>query len=101
MIGGRVYQFNDLNIMLAPEKPGVYALQDGAEVIYYGRAVGPSTTIRSRLQDHHAGREGPCTQGASHFRYEEIPEPERRELELLNEFEEKFGRLPRCNERKG
>ena len=101
MIGGRSHGFNEMNIMLAPEGPGVYALYNGASVIYYGRARGPSTTIRSRLQSHQAGREGPCTQGASHFRYEEIPEPADRELELLNEFESRFGRLPRCNEKKG
>jgi hypothetical protein len=101
MIGGKPMGFIDAFISMAPDKPGVYALYDGASVIYSGRAVGPSTSIRSRLQDHKAGREGKCTQEASHFRYEVIPEPQNREVELLNEYERMFGKLPRCNERKG
>ena len=101
MITGRLYPFTATGITAAPEKPGVYALYDGAELIYYGRALGPGTTIRSRLGDHRLGREGNCTQEASHFRCEEIPEPANREIELLNEFERQFGRRPRCNEKKG
>jgi hypothetical protein len=49
----RRYRFTRVAIAGAPEEAGVYALWDGDEVIYYGRAdgrkQGGGSTIRSRL----------------------------------------------------
>lgn len=81
--------------LLAPDEPGVYGLYDGPEAIYYGSS---ERSIRSRLQDHLAGREGPRTRAASHFGLEVTPYPLTREGELLREYRARYGRLPRCND---
>lgn len=46
------YEFTSKNVDNSPDKPGVYALYYGDEIIYYGRAQGDTVTIRSRLQSH-------------------------------------------------
>jgi len=99
-ISGDKYEFTAKNVNKAPEGHGVYALYDGDILIYYGRAAGDGVTIRSRLQSHYAGNEGSCTKGATHYRRETTNSPKHREKELLDEFEAKVGRLPRCNERR-
>jgi hypothetical protein len=52
----RRYRFKRIVIAGAPDDPGVYALWDGEEVVYYGRADGGDATIRSRLLDRSARR---------------------------------------------
>jgi len=99
-ISGDKYGFIEKNVNKAPDEHGVYALYDDETLIYYGRAAGEDVTIRSRLQSHFNGDEGSCTQGATHYRREVTDWPKRREKELLDEFETKFGRLPRCNEKR-
>lgn len=101
MITGEKYSFTKENVGKSPDVAGVYALYDGDVTIYFGRAQGGAVTIRSRLQDHYAGREGKCTQGASHYRREETTNAAAREVELLEEYKRTYGRLPRCNERVG
>jgi excinuclease UvrABC nuclease subunit len=101
-IAGDKYPFTWENIDKAPEQAGVYALYDGNEIIYYGRAQGDSVTIRSRLADHKSGREGSCTKNASHYRREVTSRPVSREKELLEEYKKQHNdKLPRCNERVG
>ena len=100
-IAGSLYDFTKDNVDQSPDEHGVYALYDGQELIYYGRAAGYGVTIRSRLQDHYAGREGRCTQGADGYRREVTDTPIMREKELLEEYQRVYGRLPRCNERIG
>ena len=100
-IAGDTYPFTEKNVNSAPVEAGVYALYDGHEIIYYGRATGDSVTIRSRLQDHHAGREGYCNQQATDYKRETTTRPVSREKELLEEYEEINQKLPRCNERIG
>lgn len=98
-IGGTKYSFTRQNVDLSPDKHGVYALYDGDELIYYGRAQGRGVTIRSRLQRHRNGDEGHCTQRASHYRREETERADEREAELLAEFRKlNRGKQPRCNE---
>ena len=100
-IPGNWFAFTEDNVEKAPDKPGVYALYDGDELIYIGRAMGEGVTIRSRLQDHKSGREGPCTKGASHYKRALTPSPAAREKALLIEYRKAKGELPRCNERIG
>ena len=100
-IPGKRFRFTGTNVERAPEKPGIYVLYDGEELIYIGRAMGSGVTIRSRLQDHKSGKEGLCTKGASHYKRALTPSPAAREKALLNEYKEAKGRLPRCNERIG
>jgi hypothetical protein len=94
-------EFTKANVDKSPENAGVYALFDGNECIYYGRAQGGSVTIRSRLQSHQRGDEGPCTKKATHYKREVTSYPISREKELLEAYEKSFGRLPRCNKKIG
>ena len=97
-ISGDLYNFTDDSISKAPDTAGVYALFDGNQTIYIGRAKGGFTTIRSRLRDHKSGREGSCTQYASGYKREVCSNPVSREQELLLEYRVTYGGLPRCNE---
>lgn len=97
-ITGDKYPFTDKNVNVAPLAHGVYTLYEGDVTIYIGRAAGEGVTIRSRLQDHKSGRDGPCTKGATYYRREETSRPVAREKELLEEFLNRYGRLPRCND---
>jgi len=96
-VPSRRYRFTRIVIAGAPDEAGVYALWDGEEVIYYGRAEGGNeggtTTIRSRLLDHYYGD----SRRATHYSWEVCKDPRAREVELLGEHERAFGRLPRDN----
>jgi hypothetical protein len=102
-IGNRHWTFTPLVVSGAPEEPGVYALFEGDEVIYYG-CVLQGSTIRSalyevlqRVQSGHAG----CLQGVSRYTWEISYRPRLREAELLREFEQEHQHPPRCNEAAG
>ncbi len=92
-------QFTDANIKEVPAEAGVYALYEGETIIYFGRAQGGDVTIRSRLADHKAGREGPCTKNATVFKVEITSSAVTREKELLEEYKNAHGSLPRCNQK--
>lgn len=87
----RRYKFHRIVLAGAPNEPGVYALWQGDELIYYGRALGEAT-IRSRLLEHFNRQVD-----ATHYSWEISREPASRESELLREYQETFGRLPRMN----
>ena len=97
-VNGDSYAFSDENLSKAPDSAGVYVLYQNGTCIYIGRAQGGSTTIRSRLKDHKSGREGRCTQVADTYKREPCSNPITRERELLEEFKQSYGKLPRCNE---
>lgn len=84
----RRYRFARLAVLGAPLEAGVYALWDGDELIYYGRAA----SIRERLLEHL--ERGPA---ASHYSWEVCADPAAREAELMREFERQHGRRPRGN----
>src|SRR6185503_8907165 len=92
------YAFNATMVSGAPNDPGVFALWDNDEIIYYGHARGESPTIQSCLQRHLKGADG-CTSRATHYGLELSPNPPWREALLLAEFEREHKRLPRCNSR--
>src|SRR3954462_10598604 len=46
------YAFNATMIAGAPPDPGVFALWQNDELIYYGRALGNGATIQPRLREH-------------------------------------------------
>lgn len=89
------YAFNATMVSGAPPDPGVFALWEREELIYYGRALGQGSTIQSRLREHLEG--GGCTSRATHYGWEISSNPRSRDAELLREFETSHGRLPRCN----
>lgn len=92
----RRYRFTRTVIAGAPDDAGIYALWDGEELIYYGRA-GDGITIRSRLMDHYQGRVDAQTKRATHYGWELCKDPVAREAELLREHQRQFGKLPRLN----
>jgi len=87
----RRYKLHRIVLAGAPNEPGVYALWQDDELIYYGRAFG-GATIRSRLMEHYEKQIG-----ATHYSWEISREPASRERELLLQYQETFGRLPRLN----
>lgn len=98
-ISGDLKEFSTENIDQAPDKPGVYALYVGVNLIYIGRAEGGlgTTTLRARLKGHYEGQHGRFTKQATHYRCEVNPDPITRERELLKEYEGLHGRVPKCN----
>ena len=90
------YAFNATMVAGAPPDPGVFALWEKDELIYYGRAQGQGATIQSRLREHLEARDG-CTTAATHYGWEITSNPRSREAELLAEYRSSHGRLPRCN----
>lgn len=95
--GGGRYRFTRSMVEGAPADPGVYALWQGEELIYYGRADGSMSGIRAALLEHLSGTAGPCTGSATHYGWEISLDPAVRETELLAEHMRAFRRLPRCN----
>ncbi len=77
---------------------GVYEIADAYKnTIYIGRGE-----IRNRLQNHgSSSRSEDHIPGATWFRFEETPYPISREEELLLEFKNTHGRLPKYNDRVG
>ncbi len=89
------YRFTRSMASGAPEEAGVYGLWNGEELVFVGRAS-PAATIRACLIRHLDGY-CPCTQHATHYTWELSLQPAAREAEILNEFQARFGRPPRCN----
>ena len=90
------YAFTQTMVAGAPADPGVYALWENDELIYYGHARGPGATIQSCLKSH-LERAHACTTRATHYGWEISANPAVREAELLREFERTHKKLPRCN----
>jgi hypothetical protein len=90
------YAFNATMVAGAPPDPGVFALWEGEQMIYYGCALGEGATIQSRLREHLEAAER-CTSRATHYGWEIAANPRAREAELLREYQNWHGRLPRCN----
>lgn len=86
------YAFNRTMVSGAPPDPGVFALWEGEELIYYGRAHSIQALLHERLE-----RADPCTARATHYGWELAGAPALREAELLREYLRANGRLPRCN----
>ena len=89
------YRLTRVMVEGAPEEVGIYALWEGDELIYVGRAS-PGAGIRRCLGEH-LERRCECTTGASHYSWELSLRPAERELEILREFSAQFGRVPKCN----
>jgi hypothetical protein len=98
--GGGRYRFTRSMVEGAPADPGVYALWENEELIYYGRASA-SSTIQFALFEHLSGWAGPCTGRATHYGWEITLDPVARGAELLAEYQAEFKRLPRCNQSGG
>lgn len=93
-ITGDLYAFNEFNVDNAPSQSGVYALYRNNTLTYIGKA----SSIRARLQDHFAGRDGQCTRASTHYKREVTSTPAARERELLQGYMQQHGKLPVCND---
>lgn len=84
----------------APTEPGVYALLEDEEIVYYGCAM-QGSTIQSALNEIllrvRAGNGG-CLQGVNRYTWEISYRPRLREAQLLREYEAANQHAPRCNE---
>jgi hypothetical protein len=98
-IANRHWSFKPLVISGAPEEPGVYALLEDDEIVYYGCATHGST-IQAALQEIllrvQAGQGG-CLQRVNHYTWEISYRPRLREAELLREYQQSHQHAPRCN----
>jgi hypothetical protein len=91
------YPFTRAAIEYAPEEPGVYALFEGSELIYLGRASDRGAhSIRELLRLHQDGRFGDCTMKAAQYTWEITLWPAARETELLVRYFQAHRRDPRC-----
>src|ERR671914_580232 len=72
------YAFNATMVSGAPPDPGVFALWEREELIYYGRALGQGATIQSSLRQHLEAADG-CTSRATHYGWEITSNPRVRE----------------------
>lgn len=97
----QTYALDIHNVNQVPNRHGVYWLYWRGRLIYIGRAAGFAVSVRSRLHDHMAGREGRCTQVADMFAYEICLNPVARERSLLDGHKRLYGCLPACNDRIG
>ncbi len=95
VLTGDVFRFAEDSIDSAPAREGVYALYQGNELIYIGKAE-HGDTIRSRLQNHLSG-ENTCTKDATTYRYEVCDNPRHREELYLQVYKQSYMKLPRCN----
>lgn len=93
-ISDPLYRFSAAIVHGAPENAGVCALWQDGELIYVGRAA----SIRQRLIELHRAS-SPCTRGATHYSWELSLQPAAREAALLEQFRQRYGRLPLCNEK--
>ena len=89
----RRYRFTRIVIAGAPEDRGVFALWQEEEIVFYGRADGHGSTIRSCLLDRFY--QDPTQ--ATHYSWELCKDPVAREAELLSEHLGSHGRPPRLN----
>jgi hypothetical protein len=96
-ITGKKYTFSKKNVDKAPNLPGVFGLYEGDVLIFIGQAKGGKLTIRTCLQLQEAGLDGSCPAKVTTYRREECPNPVIRQGELLKEYQEKHGKLPRFN----
>jgi hypothetical protein len=98
-IANRNWSFNPLVISGAPLEPGVYALLEDDEIVYFGCAP-QGATIQAALIEHlqriRSGNAG-CLQRVNRYTWEITFRPRLREAELLREFEAANARPPRCN----
>ena len=89
------YSFLKSVVVGAPEDPGVYALWQGDELVFFGFAQRKESTIRLRLLEHFLQRREPYE--VTHYSWEMCRDVLKRLAELIREYEANFKRLPRYN----
>jgi len=78
----------------APKKPGVYELGNREKTIV---KIGEGKKLKERLSQQMPS----IPKDVKFIRWQEIKQHEKREKQMLEEFKEKHGRLPKYNEQIG
>ncbi len=81
-------------------KPGVYVLYDkNNEVIYIGQSDNLQEKFVKYLDANF--EDDLCKQKTVAYQRESLDNPKQRQNQLLEDFKNRFGRLPNCNENLG
>jgi hypothetical protein len=91
-------RFVDKHVQSVPEKPGIFCLWDHAHLVYVGRTA-PRSNLRAEL-DHALTMAMVEDLSCTHFSYEVTNMPKTRAEEQLRDYFERWGALPRYNERR-
>lgn len=78
-------------------KPGVYVLYDKSNEVIY---IGQSDNLQERFAKYIDTNfeDDICKQKTVAYQREFLDDPKERQNQLLEEFKNRFGRLPLCNE---
>ncbi len=93
------YSFIPAAIKNAPEHEGVFGIFRGPELIFLGHTDTLYGTIKAALTGHFEGLCGDCTMDATRYAWEVVASPRARLLNLLQQFQARHQRAPRCNEK--
>ncbi len=94
-VSGDIY-FWGAKAKYVPEGPGIYAFYDKEKVLIY---VGKSANLREEFTRHLSTNfsDDSCKLETKYYKREFTSQPDDRLKELLNEYREKHGKLPKCN----
>lgn len=94
-ISGRLYYWGD-KAKCVPEEPGVYAFYNADERLIY---LGKSANLRKEFTNHleENVRNDSCIRETKYYKREFTSEQEDRVKELLEEYTQEHGELPKCN----
>ena len=93
------YPFKRAMIEHSPDEPGIYGLFYGDELVYVGRALDRTKSIKVSLLRHQDGVHGECTMKATTYTWEVSSYPSGREAQVLAEFLEQRGHDPLCQKK--
>ena len=90
-------QFVEKYVQTVPDQPGIFTLWDHSHPVYIGRTA-PRSTLRAEL-DHALTMAMAEDLSVTHFSFEVSAAPKTRAAEELRGHFERWGSLPRYNER--
>jgi hypothetical protein len=90
-------QFVEKYLQAVPEEPGIFTLWDHSHPVYIGRTA-PRSQLRAEL-DHALTMAMLEDLSVTHFSFEVTATPKTRAAEELRSHFERWGSLPRYNER--
>lgn len=90
-------QFAENYLQAVPEQPGIFILWDHSHPVYIGRTA-PRSHLRGEL-DHALTMAMLEDLSVTHFSFEVTPSPKTRAAEELRSHFERWGSLPRYNQR--
>jgi hypothetical protein len=98
-IWSRGWPFLDYTIEAAPLDRGVFGLWKAEELLFVG-ATNEGASIRQCLVEHFKGVHGEESRTADHYSWEVASNPEQRKSEVLQQYRQLHGRMPRLNKAK-